>query len=384
MPVARFAGVEPFGIEAVAAAAGADPDVLRMENLDTDLAPPPAAVTATREAVGLDDANSYLPFTGLAVLREAVGQRLTEQTGRAYDPTTEVVISSGGLAGILSALLATVDTGDEVVVTDPTYAGLLQRIRLVGAVPRQVPSMVAEGRWRLDTDALARAVGPRTRALLLMSPTMPSGLMLTADEWRSVAEACDRAGAWLIYDAAMENIRYDGRPYLHPAQLPGLAERTITVGSAAKEFRMIGWRVGWVAAPRAILSDIAQAVIYNTVVPSGFAQLGVAAALTARDAGVAEAVAEWQRRRDVLLAQLDGLPVVAPDGGWSALLDAHACGLTAPDLSQRLLDAGRIAATPMTTWGERVAPRYVRLVFSNEPVSRLEGLRERVRAALPA
>jgi aspartate/methionine/tyrosine aminotransferase len=382
MSVARFAGVEPFGIEAVAAAAGTDPDVLRMENLDTDLAPPSAAVAATREAVGRDDANSYLPFTGLTVLREAVARRLTDQTGRTYDPTTEVVISSGGLAGILSALLATVDSGDEVVVTDPTYAGLLQRIRLVGAVPRQVPSVVVDGRWRLDTDELARVVTPRTRALLLMSPTMPSGLLLTEEEWHSVAQACDRVGAWLIYDAAMENIRYDGHPYRHPAQLAPLTERTITVGSAAKEFRMIGWRVGWVVAPRGILADIAQAVIYNTVVPSGFAQLGVAAALTDPAAGVAEAVAEWQRRRDTVLAQLDGLPVVTPDGGWSALLDASACGFSAAELSQRLLTAGRVAATPMTTWGERVAPRYVRLVFSNEPVSRLEGLRDRVLAAL--
>jgi aspartate/methionine/tyrosine aminotransferase len=211
---------------------------------------------------------------------------------------------------------------------------------------------------------------------------MPSGLVLTEDEWRGVAQACERAGAWLIYDAAMENIRYDGQPYVHPARLPQLTERTITVGSAAKEFRMIGWRVGWVAAPRGILSDIAQAVIYNTVVPSGFAQLGVAAALSDPDAGVASAVEEWQRRRDTLLAQLGDLPVVTPDGGWSALLDAHACGFTAAQLSHRLLNVGRVAATPMTTWGERVAPRYVRLVFSNEPVSRLAGLRERVTAAL--
>jgi aspartate/methionine/tyrosine aminotransferase len=382
MSVARFAGVEPFGIEAVAAAAGTDSDVLRMENLDTDIAPPPAAVAATRAAVGLDDANSYLPFTGLAVLREAVARRLADQTGRTYDPAAEVVISAGGLAGILSALLATVDTGDEVVVTDPTYAGLIQRVRLVGAVPRQVPSVVVDGRWRLDIDELARVVTPRTRALLLMSPTMPSGLLLTDEEWRSVAEACDRVGAWLIYDAAMENIRYDNHPYRHPARLAPLTERTITVGSAAKEFRMIGWRVGWVAAPRDILADIAQAVIYNTVVPSGFAQLGVAAALTAPDDGVAAAVAEWQRRRDTLLTQLADLPVVVPDGGWSALLDASACGFSAAELSRRLLSAGRIAATPMTTWGERVAPRYVRLVFSNEPVSRLAGLRDRVLAAL--
>jgi len=380
MTVARFAGIEPFGIEAVAAAAGADPDVLRMENLDTDIPAPPSAVAATREAVGQDDANSYLPFTGLGVLRDAVARRLTEQTGRAYDPASEIVISSGGLAGILSALLATVDSGDEVVVTDPTYAGLLQRVRLVGAQPRQVPCTVVNGRWRLDTDELARSVGPRTRALLMMSPTMPSGLLLDDDEWRAVATACDRVGAWLIYDAAMESIRYDGNPYRHPARL--LPERTITVGSAAKEFRMIGWRVGWIGAPRAILSDIAQAVIYNTVVPSGFAQLGVAAALNDPDPGVAAAVAEWERRRDTVLEQLRGLPIVAPDGGWSALLDAPACGHDAAELSRRLLTHGRIAATPMTTWGERVAPRFVRLVFSNEPVARLATLRDRVTAAL--
>lgn len=380
MTVARFAGIEPFGIEAVAAAAGADPDVLRMENLDTDIPAPPSAVAATRDAVGRDDANSYLPFTGLRVLREAVARRLTGQTGRPYDPASEIVISSGGLAGILSALLATVDSGDEVVVTDPTYAGLLQRVRLVGARPRQVPCTVVNGRWRLDTDELTRSIGPRTRALLMMSPTMPSGLLLTDDEWRAVAAACDRVGAWLIYDAAMESIRYDGHPYRHPARL--LPDRTITVGSAAKEFRMIGWRVGWVGAPRAILSDIAQAVIYNTVVPSGFSQLGVAAALTDPDPGVAAAVAEWERRRDTVLDQLDGLPIVAPDGGWSALLDAPACGHDAPELSRRLLTHGRVAATPMTTWGERVAPRYVRLVFSNEPVARLATLRDRVTAAL--
>lgn len=382
MGIARYDGIEPFGIEAVAAAAAADPDVLRLENLDTDVPPPIEAVEATRRAVGVDEANSYLPFTGLVGLRELVARRLTEQTGRVYDPATEVVISSGGLAGLLSALLGTVDVGSEVVVTDPTYAGVLQRIRLIGAVPRQVPCTVVDGRWRLDTEALADGIGPRTRAILMMSPTMPSGLVLTEAEWRAVAEACARTGAWLLYDAAMERIRYDDKPFRHPAALPELAERTVTVGSVAKEFRMIGWRVGWVAAPRALLADIAQAVIYNTVVPSGFAQFGAIAALSAADPGVDAAVAEWRRRRDTVLRELHDLPVITPDGGWSALLDAEACGFTAAELSARLLTRARVAATPMTTWGERVAPRYVRLVFSNEPVARLGELRERFAAAL--
>jgi aspartate/methionine/tyrosine aminotransferase len=110
-----------------------------MENLDTDVPLPSAAVAATRDAVGADDANSWLPFTGLAPLREAVADRLREQTGRAYDPLAEVVITSGALPGLLSALLATVDHGDEVVITDPTYAGFIGRIRLAGARPLFVP-----------------------------------------------------------------------------------------------------------------------------------------------------------------------------------------------------------------------------------------------------
>ncbi|HWG99284.1 MAG TPA: pyridoxal phosphate-dependent aminotransferase [Pilimelia sp.] len=382
MSVRRLAEVEPFGIEAVAAAAGSAPDVLRLENLDTDLPPPPAAVAATRRAVGRDEANSYLPFTGLPELRRAVADRLVRQTGRHYDPDTEVVISSGGLAGVLSVLLATVDAGDEVVVTDPGYAGLLHRIRLVGAIPRQVPHVVVGNRWRLDTDELARAVGPRTRVVLMVNPGMPTGALLTDADWRAVAAACERVGAWLVYDAALERIVYARRPAEHPVRLPELAERTITVGSPAKEYRMIGWRVGWIAGPRPVMADVAQGVVYNTVVPSGFAQLGVAAALTTPDDGVAAAVARWRHRRDTVLDQLRDLPVIVPEGGWCALLDAAACGPGAAALSRRLLARGRVAATPMTTWGARVAPRYLRLVFSNEPVHRLATLRDRMAAAL--
>src|SRR5688500_1958242 len=138
----RFRDIRPFGIDQVAAAVGDAPDVLRMENLDTDVPPPPAAVAATRDAVGTEGANSWLPFTGLAHLREAVAARLREQTGRSYDPLAEVVITGGATAGLLSTLLATVDAGDEVVVTDPTYAGIIGRIRLAGAQPVFVPLVV--------------------------------------------------------------------------------------------------------------------------------------------------------------------------------------------------------------------------------------------------
>jgi aspartate/methionine/tyrosine aminotransferase len=378
----RFRDIQPFGIDQVAAAAGDAEDVLRMENLDTDVPPPRAAVQATREAVGTDDANSWLPFTGLQPLRETVAQRTEAQCGRPYDPLQEVVITSGGMPAALSAMLATVDAGDHVVLTDPTYAGLIGRVRLAGARPAFVPLLVADGRWRLDVERFVASVSPETRAAVLMSPSMPSGHVFNAEEWQAVADALERADAWLLYDAGMDQILFDGIAPFHPASLPALRERTITWGGVSKNYRMIGWRVGWIAGPAEAMGDVAVAAIYNTTVTSGFAQLGAHAALTTPDHGVREAVVEWQARRDLILRELEGLPVVSPDGGWSLLLDATELGLRAPDLSEALLERGRIAATPMTAWGESVAPRYVRLVYSNEPLGRLRGIGERVRAAM--
>lgn len=378
----RFRDIQPFGIDRVAAAAGDAPDVLRMENLDTDVPPPAAAVAATRDALGTDDANSWLPFTGLAPLREAVAERLQAQTGRAYDPLAEVVITSGTLPGLLSALLATVDPGDEVVVTDPTYAGFIGRIRLAGARPVFAPLVAVNGRWRLDRDRFAEAVTSKTRAVVLMSPSMPSGHVFSDEEWAAVADACQRADCWLLYDAAMDRILFDGAASRHPASLEEQAGRTITLGGVSKNHRMIGWRVGWVVGPGEVMGDVAFAAIYNTTVTSGFAQIGAHAALTGDDGGVAGAVREWQARRDLILQELDGLPVVIPEGGWSLLLDARALGKEAPELSSSLLERGRIAATPMTAWGEAVAPRHVRLVYANEPLERLRDIGDRVRAAL--
>jgi len=341
-------------------------------------------VEVTRDVVGERTANSWLPFTGLASLAEAVADRLSAQTGRRYDPRSEVVVSGGALAGLLSTLLATVDHADEVIVTDPTYAGFINRIRLVGARPVFVPLVVVDRRWRLDVGRLAAAVGPRTRALLLMSPSMPSGHVFTEREWSAVAEACHRADAWLLYDAAMDAILFDGVTSWHPATIEALAGRTITLGSVSKNYRMIGWRVGWVAGPAEVMGDVALASIYNTTVASGFGQVGAHTALTDGNDGIGAAVAEWQARRDLILRELAELPVVVPEGGWSLLVDATSLGTTAEDLSRRLLDHGHIAATPMSAWGAEVAPRYVRLVYSAEPLDRLRGIGARFRAALEA
>jgi aspartate/methionine/tyrosine aminotransferase len=245
----RLAPLTGIGLDLVAAAAGSDPEVLRLENLDTDLPIPAIALQEGMASLSSDANNSWLPLNGRIELREALSRRLERQTGHAHDPSN-IVVTCGGLEGLLDTLLATTAPGDEVVVTDPTYAGMINRIRLVGAVPAFVPFTNPGGpltEWRLDQQILSEVVTQRTRALFIMNPSMPSGAVLNREEWRAIARVCCENDLWLIYNAAMERILYDNREYFHPASLPGMAERTITVGSASKEFRMIGWKVGWVA-----------------------------------------------------------------------------------------------------------------------------------------
>jgi aspartate/methionine/tyrosine aminotransferase len=385
MTVSRLRDIPGIGVDQVgdAADAAGDPNLLRLENLDTDVPPPAIALEVTRRAIGEDTANSYLPFQGHLGLREAAAAHVSRMAGVSYDPRTQCVSVAGGLNGVLNTLLATVEPGREVVVTDPIYAGLVNRIRLAGGVPRHVRGRPSPAGWTTDPGELAAAIGPATAAVLLMSPAMPTGGVLTAEHFDAIAGPVNRHGCWIVYDAAMERIRFDGLPPHHPAGHPELTGRTITIGSASKELRMIGWRVGWVAGPAGIMADIGLVGMTNVVCQVGIAQEAVAAALSAADADqdVASAVATWKARCDTVLGQLEGYPCIRPHGGWSLLVDTAELGFTAEDASRRLFLHGEVAATPMTGWGPS-GDRYLRLVFANEPVERLADLGARFDVAL--
>jgi aspartate/methionine/tyrosine aminotransferase len=375
----RMEPIRGFGIDRVAAAADVGGrSVLRMENLDTDLPLPPEAVPETIAGLDTPEANSWLPFTGDLDLRAAISEFTEARTGHRYDPVREIVVTVGGMEGLLNVLLALVDPGDEVVVTDPTYAGIVNRIRLAGGTPTFIPFLAEEEGWRFDREALDRVVGPKTTGFLLMSPSMPSGGYLDEDDWSAVCDLCRERDLFLVYDTAMERLLFDGRPLLHPLRLDGMNERTVVVGSLSKEHRMIGWRVGWVAGPESTVTDVGWAHVYNTTCPVSIARKAGAAVLRGKQDHVADCVAELERRRDAMLEGLPGWPFVRPAGGWSMLLDVSSLGFEPEEASQLLLEESQIAATGMRGWGDEVAERYVRFVFSAEPVQRLEEIPERL------
>lgn len=384
----RTALMTPIGVERMGDVADAlsNAEVLRLENLDTDLLPPQVALDTTREQVLDDDANSYLPFFGHDRLRKAA-TALVERNGGLtpghYNWRSQCFISAGGLSGVLNALLATIEPGDEVVMTSPTYVGLVNRVLLAGGVPKYIPMRVVDGNWRLDLGSISSLVTPKTKAFLMMSPSMPTGAVLNRYEWEAVCAACVKANAWMIYDSAMERILFDGAPRLNPLHFPGMAERTITVGAASKEYRMIGWRVGWIVTPMAAAEALSRVALGNVVCTVGIAQQAVARAIETDDDGIKACTREWQVRHDFIVKTLRPYyNVVEAKGGWSLLIDMSYQGLTGAEASKRLLHAG-IAATSMENWGLENTKNFVRLVYANEPVTRLASLLERFQRAIP-
>ena len=384
MAVSRLEHITKIGVEQMGDLADSlgDPNVLRLENLDTDLRPPQSALDFTRQAVDDDDANSYLPFFGLDPLRQAAAALVGRQSGHEYDWKTECIISAGGLSGILNVLLAALEPGDEVLMTDPIYVGLINRVRLAGGVPRFVRLIPSAQGWTLDTDELTRIDPKPVKAALLMSPSMPSGAVFSRDDWQALVNFCQRADCWLINDSAMERILFDDRPVIHPASFPDMREKVITVGSASKEYRMIGWRVGWVVGPADIVADTARVSISNVVCQTGIAMGAVATAINDPDDRIEECVAEWQHRRDIFLDELADFNVIPPQGGWSFLMNVSALGIDGSSASKRLLEQGNIAATPMVNWGSENSCKYLRIVYSNEPVQRIRGVGRRFRDAI--
>lgn len=381
MRARRLDNVAGFGIDKVAAAAGDDPEVLRMENLDTDVPPPPEVIEVTRAAIGPWEFNSWLPFSGRYDMKEAVADHIEARSGVRYDPYSEIAITTSDGTGMLDSLLATTDPGDEVILTDPTYAGMINRVRLAGTTPRFAKCQVVDGQWRLDIDSLRAAVSDKTKALFLQNPTFPTGMVFNEEEWQSIIDLVLESDLHLIYWPLMESILFDGRPLIHPISFEGMRDRTVVLGTVSIEYRMIAWRVGWAVSDADTADAIGMVHIYNGLVASGFCQAGAIAALRSDPDDLIKAVAEFERRRDVVMEELVGLPAISASGGWALLLDTEAMGIPAPEASKRLLEQ-KVAATPMTAWGETVAPRHVRFVFSREPVDRLRTLGERVRKAL--
>ena len=358
------------------------PGSFRLENADSDLAPPAHAIKATRDAVGVDRYNSYLPLHGLPELREAISERYRADLGLQYDPDGEIVVTAGVGEAMLDVLLSYVNEGDRVLMTNPTYNGMAQRVRLAGGVQVFANQVEADG-WHLNA-AEIRKMARGCKVIFYGSPSMPTGVVLRRDETDWLCEAAVENDALVLFNGAVDKLVFDGRAAVNPATLPGLRERTIIAGSVTKNYNMVGWRIGWAVGPRELLKPVHDVHIFNGIMASGYSEAGAAAALAGPQQYVAESVQTYQLRRDALIARLrviEGMRLVVPDGGYFFIANIEAFGVTAGDFCRRLLAEENVAITPMNAWGaDDFGDHHVRFIFTNEPEDRLVEAAKRIAA----
>ncbi|MBO0866462.1 MAG: pyridoxal phosphate-dependent aminotransferase, partial [Mycobacterium sp.] len=282
---------------------------------------PRSMLEAAQHAIA-DGVNQYPPGMGVAALREAVAAQRKRHFGVDYDPDTEVLVTVGATEAIASAVLGLVEPGAEVILIQPFYDSYSPVVAMAGA-HRVVVPLVPDGRgFALDVEALRRAVTPHTRAVIVNSPHNPTGMVLTETELAAIAEIAIQANLLVITDEVYEHLVYDSRRHLPLAGFDGMAERTVTISSAAKMFSCTGWKIGWACGPSELIVGLRAAKQYLSYVGGAPFQPAVAHALNTEDAWVAALRTTLQHRRDRLAKGLTEIGFEVHDSAGSYFLCA--------------------------------------------------------------
>jgi len=349
---ARVAALRPTAVNSILAEVKAQvvratpgPLVSLMRG-EPDLPTPAHIVEAAAKALAAGR-TMYADQRGEPKLREAIAIKLLRDNSLQYDPATEILVTTGGTFGIYAALAAMLNEGDGVLVPDPVYDAYLSPIRLTGGVPIPVQSTIENGRFTLKIEALEAAWTPACRALLLNTPWNPTGTVFTRQELTEIAAFCERRNLTIISDEIYEAIVYEGHTHISPAVLA--RERTVVVNALSKTYCMTGWRIGYVAAPPEFTRAMLLILQQSSRGPATFVQDAAAVALTGPQDCVAINLAEYSRRRKLVL---DSLPnVLAPEGGFFAMLDLRETGQSSDMIRKRLLTEFGIVVVHGSAYG---------------------------------
>jgi methionine aminotransferase len=326
----------------------------------------PRLVQAVTEAMtkGL---NQYPPMTGIPQLRAAVASKIASMYGRSYDASEEITITAGATQAIITAVLAIVRPGDEVIVLEPCYDSYVPNIELAGGTVVRVP--LVPHTFRPDFDKIAAAITPRTRAILVNSPHNPSATAWTADEMRKLEELLAPTDIFVISDEVYEHMVYDGREHQSAARFPGLAARSFIVSSFGKTYHVTGWKVGYVAAPRPLTTEFRKVHQFNVFTVNTPVQHGLAAYM-ADPQPYLQLPAFYQRKRDQFR---DGLKrtrfsILPSEGSYFQCVDiSKVSDLPEEDFCKWLTTEIGVAAIPLSAfYGDGFDQRVVRFCFSKK------------------
>ena len=316
---------------------------------DTEVPQPVAARAIEAIAQGL---NIYARLDGIAPLRQAIAEKLARHNGMTADPDGEILVTSGATAAFQAACMALFDPGDEVILFEPFYGYHLNTLSALRVNAATVP--LAAPRWTMDLDALRAAITPRTRGIVVNSPSNPSGKVFSPAELEAIAALAIEHDLFVITDEIYEYFVFDGAKHISPATLPGMAERTISISGLSKTFSITGWRVGYVVADRRWLGAISyfHDLLY-VCAPSPFQHAAAAGLMQLPDSFYSGLSTEYQAKRDMLCTALSdvGLTPSIPQGAYYVLADVtNLPGSTAREKARTLLRNTGVAAVAGTAF----------------------------------
>ncbi|CAN7393455.1 pyridoxal phosphate-dependent aminotransferase [Acidovorax sp. LjRoot74] len=321
------------------------------------------AVTAAMQA----GHNQYPPMPGVPALREAVARKIEALHGRAYNPNTEITITAGATQAIITAILAIVHAGDEVIVLDPCYDSYVPNIELAGGKAVRVP--LTPGTFRPDFAKISAAITPRTRAIIINSPHNPSATIWTAEEMRQLEDLLAPTDILLISDEVYEHMVFDGAEHQSAARFAGLAARAFIVSSFGKTFHVTGWKVGTVAAPAALTAEFRKVHQFNVFTVNTPVQHGLAAYLQ-DPTPYLQLPAFYQAKRELFREGLAGsrFKLLPSTGSYFQCVDISAISdLNEADFCQWLTREVGVAAIPLSAfYGDGFDQRVVRFCFAKK------------------
>ncbi|RSX52335.1 pyridoxal phosphate-dependent aminotransferase [Bifidobacterium callimiconis] len=319
----------------------------------------------------------YTPNRGAADLRRAWCDYRRSHDGLDYDPDGEIIITAGGMEAIYLALIATLDIGDDILIPDPGYANYFGQVRMVHANVVPVPLFADHG-FRMRAADVEAAITPRTKVLLLNSPSNPTGAIIDPDELAAIAEVAVKHDLWVISDEVYRAFVYDDDVRcLSIASMPDMGEWTIVVDSFSKTFAMTGWRIGCAFGPKSIIDQMT--IMQENVVSCvpGALQTGAAAALENGSDILPTMKTAYRANRDMVVSAIADMPLVScnvPDGAFYVLVDVSATGMDDHEFAVRLLHEGKVVVTPASGFGSR-GRGFVRMSYVGTAQATAEGLR---------
>jgi len=338
-----------------------DRDLVHLEIGEPDFDTPSHIVDAAASAAR-GGGTHYTSTAGLPALREAIAER--PDGTRRYDPDSEIVVTTGAMEALYLALQVVAENGDEVVIPTPAWPNYEKQVRLAGATPVPVPLSAAED-FSLDASRVIDAMSAETAAVILSSPSNPTGQIYDSDAVEAVVEAATAHDAYVVADEV-----YDGFVYGdHPTGIPGYtdSEAVLTVNSCSKRYAMTGWRVGWLAGPAAVVDAVTKVHGCTTACAPSVSQHAAIEALTGPDERAREMAATFRDRRDYVVDRVATIPSLSaptPDGAIYQFVDVSALEGTSVEIATRLLEEYGVVTAPGSGFGA-AWDGYLRLSFAN-------------------